>query len=141
MAINKDLFSSHNFQSTIRRYCAQLNWKISELTPAIAVLSFRMRSGRAQTVFISRFQTTLEFSCPSSMQFGSFQNIPHKLSSLLLRENRKHKFGFWCIEELENGPLFCVMHNAEIGLMDASFFEKVVEALVIQCERFDQAGE
>ena len=141
MAIHKDLFCDHNFQSTIKRYCDRLNWKIAEISPNSAILKLNMESGTAQTVSIFRFQTTLEFSCPSGLKFSRFKAIPHELSSILLKENSKDKWGFWCIEEIENRRLFSIMYNAKISLMDMSFFRGVVETLVTQCERFESAAE
>jgi hypothetical protein len=141
MAIDKDLFSSNNFQSTITYYCNQVGWNIAEINSGKAVMRFEMESGSTQTVFILRYDTTLEFSCPSGVKFDSFDYIPHQLSSYLLRENSKFKVGFWCIEELGGRQVFSIMHNAEISLMGVSYFKSIVNVLIDKCDDFEQAAE
>jgi hypothetical protein len=141
MGIDKDLFSSSNFQSTILNYCNQIGWGISEINSNKAVLKFNMNSGTTQTVFILRYDTTLEISCPSGLKFNNFDYIPHEISSYLLKENSKYKMGFWCIEEINNRQIFSVMHNAEISLMNANYFARVVQTLVNKCDEFEQAAE
>lgn len=141
MAIDKDLFSSSNFQSTVTYYCNQIGWRIAEINSSKAVLRFSMESGSTQTVFILRYDTTLEFSCPSGVKFDSFDYIPHQLSSYLLRENSKFKIGFWCIEEIGGRQVFSIMHNAEISLMDVRHFMNIVKALINKCDDFERATE
>lgn len=141
MAIDKDLFSSNNFQSTILRYCNQVGWKINDINPNRAMLQFTLASGTTQTIFILRYDTTLEFSCPSGLKFDSFDYIPHQLSSYLLRENSKFKIGFWCIEELGGRQVFSIMHNAEISLIDVNYFVSIVKTLFTKCDDFEQAAE
>jgi hypothetical protein len=141
MAIDKDLFSSSNFQSTIAYYCNKIGWKIAEINSSKAVIRFSMESGSTQTIFILRYDTTLEFSCPSGLKFDSFDYIPHELSSYLLKENSTFKVGFWCIEEIGGRHVFSIMHNAEISLMDVSYFIRIVKALINKCDAFEQAAE
>jgi hypothetical protein len=141
MALEKDLFSSNNFQSTIISYCNQIGWGISEINSSKAVLKFKMNSGTTQTAFILRYDSTLEISCPSGLKFDDFSEIPHVLSSYLLQENCKFKVGFWCIENIGNRQVFSIMHNAEISLINVNYFAKVVRTLIDKCDEFEQAAE
>lgn len=141
MAIDKDLFSSSNFQSTVVRYCNQAGWRIAEINSNKAVIKFGMDSGTTQTVFILRYDTTLEFSCPSALKFVDFDDIPHQLSSYLLSENSKYKVGFWCVEKISGKQIFSIMHNAEISLIDVNYFVRIIKALINKCEEFEQAAE
>jgi hypothetical protein len=141
MAIDKDLFSSNNFQSTIINYCNRAGWRIAEINTSKAVIRFNMDSGSTQTVFILRYDTTLEFSCPSGLKFDSFDYIPHQLSSFLLKENSQFKIGFWAIEEIGGRLVFSIMHNAEISLIDVNYFVKIITVLVDKCDKFEQATE
>jgi hypothetical protein len=100
-----------------------------------------MGSGTTQTVFILRYDTTLEFSCPSGLKFVGFDYIPHQLSSYLLKENSKYKVGFWCVEEISGKHVFSIMHNAEISLIDVNYFVRIIQALINKCEDFEQAAE
>jgi len=86
-----DLFSGMNFANTIRKYCEKNGWKVSELDNKKAVIRFSMSSGRNQTLFIFRYDTTLEFSVPSLAIFSSEDDIPHRLSTMLLKRNAEKK--------------------------------------------------
>lgn len=137
MAGLESLFSGANFQNTIRKYCAQIGWKIADLNQARAILRFNMDSGRTQTLYIIRYETTLEFSVPSIAQFSSIDDIPHYLSTLLLKRSAEKKIGFWCIEEIGGKQVYSQMHNAELSLMEVNYFAKVVRALISECDELE----
>lgn len=141
MAIEKDLFSSNNFQVTVRGYCNQIGWRIADINSNKAIIKFNMASGSTQTVFILRYDTTLEFSCPSGLKFDSFDYIPHQISSYLLKESSKYKTGFWCLEEINGRQVFSIMHNAEISLLDINYFIKIVQTLINKCDDFERMTE
>lgn len=130
----ESLFSGVNFSSTIKKYCATNGWKIADLNNERAILRFSMNSGRNQTLYILRYESTLEFSVPSMAVFDSEDRIPHFLSTLLLRRNSENKFGFWCIESIGGKYVYSYMHNAEMQLMDSNYFAKVVRALINECD-------
>jgi hypothetical protein len=138
VAVDIDLFSDRNFQSTIRGYCNQLGWMISDLNSRRAILKFTANSGTTQTVFIIRHDDTLEFSCPSGLKFQSAQQVSGALSTYLLQENCKYKVGFWCIEEIDEKLVFSIMHNAEMTLLNSSHFRQIVLKLVNACDDFEQ---
>ncbi len=141
MAINKDIFSSVKFRSTIESYCRENNWPLSHIDNDKAILEFKMESGNEQTVFIVRYDNTLEISCPSGFKFSDQDDIPHGLSTVLLQKNSQSKIGFWCIEKITGKQVFSIMHNIEISLMDAKYFTKVVVYLVNSCDEFEQTIE
>lgn len=131
------LFSGLNFQGTIRRYCDQIGWKIADINDKRALLKFTMRSGRTQSLWIVRYDTTLELSVPSMAQFDSEERIPHYLSTVLLKRSAQNKIGFWCIEQIGGKHVFSCMHNAELSLINVEYFQKVVNALVLECDTFE----
>lgn len=139
MAIDLDLFSTSNFRSTIHRYCNQLGWRINDINDRRAILKFGADSGNTQTLFIIRFENTLEFSVPSAIKFNSLDDVPGWMSTMLLSKNTEHKIGFWCIETIEHRKVFSVMHNAEISLLNVDYFGKVVLKLVNECDEFEQS--
>lgn len=132
-----NLFSSANFVSTVQKYCKSIGWNISEIDSRKAILKFSASSGRVQTVYIIRYDSTLEFSVPSMAAFDSEDSVPHFISTLLLKRNSSRKFGFWSIEEIGGKHVFSAMHNAELELMDAPYFQKIVTALVSDCDEFE----
>lgn len=139
MAIDLDLFSGSNYRSTIQKYCNSLGWKIADINDRRTILRFTMDSGTTQTLFIIRYDTTLEFSCPSGIKFSSREDVPGWMSTLLLKENSDYPVGFWCIEELEGKQVFSVMHNAEMSLIDFEYFGRVVMKLISECDKFEGA--
>ncbi len=132
------LFSGVNFATTIKKYCAASGWKIADLNNGRAVLRFSMSSGRDQTLYIIRYESTLEFSVPSMAAFDSEDDIPHFLSTLLLKRSSEKKIGFWCIEIIGGKHVYSCMHNAEMQLIDSSYFAKVVRALINECDDFEK---
>lgn len=137
MAIDKDIFSSFKFRSTIEGYCRNLEWNIYSIDNKTAVIKFNMESGSTQTVFIIKYDTTLEFSCPSGLKFDEIDDIPHYLSTLLLSQNAQYKFGFWCIENIGDKKVFSMIHNAEMSLIDVDYFRRVVTTLILKCDEFE----
>ncbi|WP_293296923.1 MULTISPECIES: hypothetical protein [unclassified Microcoleus] len=141
MAIDKDIFSSFKFRSTIEGYCQTIGWNISSIDNRIATIKFNMDSGSTQTLFIVKYDSTLEFSCPSGLKFDDEDDIPHRLSTLLLTQNATYKLGFWGIETIGGKQTFSIIHNAEISLIDVTYFARVVTKLVEECDKFEQTIE
>ena len=100
MAIDKDIFSSFKFRSTIEGYCRDIGWNISSIDNQIAVIRFDMESGSTQTLLIVKYDSTLEFSCPSGLKFDDIDDIPHNLSTFLLGKNAEYKLGFWALQKI-----------------------------------------
>jgi hypothetical protein len=138
MAIDLDLFSTSNFSSTIQRYCNQLGWNIFDINERKAILRFNTDSGNTQTLFIIKYESTLEFSVPSGLKYNSIDDVPGWLSSFLLSKNSEFKLGFWCLEQIDNRKIFSIMHNAEISLINSEYFTRVVLRLVNECESLEQ---
>ena len=138
MAIDKDLLSSFKFRSTIQNFCQTVGWDLYSIDDTRAILRFSMDSGSTQTVFILKYYSTLEFSCPSSLKFDDTDDIPHSLSTWLLISNARYKFGFWCIEKIEDKQVFSIIHNAEMSLIDINYFCKIVDRLAQECDKFEQ---
>lgn len=131
-------FDSNTFQATVREYCAQQSWKIADLNDRRAILRFVMDDDRTQTCYIIRYESTLEFSVPSELNFDTINDVPHFFSTLLLQRSRDKKFGFWCLEEIGDRQVFSCMHNAEMQLLDSEFFARVVAALIAECDEFER---
>lgn len=131
-------FTRSNFEKTIRGYCKEIGWTITEIDADYAKLSFDMESGRTQTLHIIRFDSTLEFSVPSGIFFKEEDEVPGWISTLLMRENSKFKVGFWCLETIKGKSIFSVMHNAEQSLINRDYFEGIVGKLVETCDTFEQ---
>lgn len=138
MAIDKDIFSSFKFRSTIEGYCRDIGWNISSIDNQIAVIRFDMESGSTQTLLIVKYDSTLEFSCPSGLKFDDIDDIPHNLSTFLLGKNAEYKLGFWALQKIGGKQTFSIIHNAEMSLIDVNYFRKLLIMLVEKCDEFEQ---
>lgn len=137
MSTLTNLFSAANFRTTIRNYCNQIGWKIAEIDDKHATLLFDMNSGRTQKLYIIRYGEVLEFSVPSLLQADDDDEIPHPLSTLLLKRNAQMSIGFWAIEEINQKFTFSIMHNAPLELINVKFFEAVVNSLISECDELE----
>lgn len=133
------LFSAASFQRTIQKYCHEQGWAIRDINDNKAILKFEAESGTTQTVYIIRYDTTLEFSVPSKFFFADDDAVPHRLSTDLLRKNSEKKVGFWCIETINDESVFSLMHNEEVHLIDSAHFSGIVRHLVRECDEFEIA--
>ncbi|MBK9233396.1 MAG: hypothetical protein IPO15_21765 [Anaerolineae bacterium] len=131
------LFSGSNFRTTIQQYCARQGWKIADLNDARAILRFNMGSQRTQTCYVIKYDKTLEFSVPSMFIFDSYDQVPHYISTILLKRSSEKKIGFWCIEEIGGKQVYSCMHNAEQDLIDSNYFASVVRALINECDELE----
>ncbi|HNT55509.1 MAG TPA: hypothetical protein PKG95_12390 [Anaerolineaceae bacterium] len=132
-----NFFGSTDFKGLIEKYCGQKSWKIHEIDDRHAILQFNMESGRVQTLYIIRYDSTLEFSVPSMAAFDSEDKIPHFLSTILLKKSAAQKIGFWTIEEIGGKHVYSIMQNVEMQSMNVDYFGNIVHALVQQCDEFE----
>jgi hypothetical protein len=130
-------YSGAGFVTLIRETAEVMQWALDEVNETGAVLHFPMPSGRTQVLRILRFDGTLEFSVQSMAVFESEENVPHYLSTVLLKVNARHKIGFWCIQEIEKKLVFSVMHNAELEHLDRQYLVNIVGVLTEQCDQFE----
>ena len=131
------LFIGANFRTTIQQYCTRQGWKIADLNDKRAILRFNMESRRTQTCYVIKYDKTLEFSVPSMFSFASLDQVPHYVSTILLKRSSEKKIGFWCIEEIGGQPVSSCMHNAEQDLIDATYFASVVRVLINECDELE----
>lgn len=132
-----DLFAGVNFKTTIQRYCAQQRWHIADLNNQRAILRFSMSSGRTQVLYIIKYEETLEFSVPSSLAFDTADDVPHYVSTILLKRNREKKIGFWCLEQIGQKQVYSCMHNAHMQLIDGAYFASIVDVLIQECDELE----
>lgn len=139
MSDYSSLFSAAAFQRTVQKYCAEHGWDIAEINDRKAKLKFEAASGSNQVLYIIRYETTLEFSVPSKFMFPNDDEVPHRLSTILMGKNSEMKIGFWCLEKIQGEVVFSIMHNQEISLLDSEYFGGIVRKLVSECDEFEVA--
>jgi 8-oxo-dGTP pyrophosphatase MutT (NUDIX family) len=125
------------FRRAIKTYCEELNWKISELDEDHAILEFRMPSKRSRSMYIVRYDSTIEFSVPSLASFSSEEELPEDISRILLQRNSEKKIGFWCIDRINEKFVYSHMHNVELKLLDSRYFAQLVQGLINECDAIE----
>ncbi len=138
-----DLFSGGNFKRSIEQFAKENKWSVAEVDSDSAVIEFEMEeSGNEQTIYIYRNEKAVDFSVPSVWSFESEDELPHELSTLLMRRNGELSIGNWCIEEDEEGNLtYCCEYSVDLRIMDAAYFKLVVDSLVDECEEMENSIE
>ena len=126
------------FQNIMQQFATENQWKLTDLTDRRAILRFGMPSGRTQMLYVIRYGTVLEFSVLSIAKYDAEDQIPHALSSLLMRRNAQRMIGFWCIEELRGQYVYSCMYNAEMDSLDSAYFGRIAVALAGECDEFEE---
>ncbi len=132
----ESLFSGVNFQNTIKQCCDANKWKTFALNEQYGVLKFDFE-GYSRHVFIYRYDQILEFSIPSNLDFPSEAQVPHYLSTILLKRNTHNNLGFWCIVETDTKHYYSYMHNMELSSLKPQSFRQIVLMLLKECEDFE----
>ena len=130
-----------SFSDLMQEYCARCGWKVGDLTEDRLRIAFSMASGRPQTLHVAAFDDTLEFSVQSELRLDLESEIPHRISTDLMRKSCTNKVGMWVIQEIRGKFVYSLMHNCRMGELTAEGFEGVVEALVDSMDRFNAAIE
>jgi len=133
----KKLFTAENFQTTIQNYCDQIGWSVAGMNQDQAILVFEMESGREQIVSIIRYEQILEFTVPTMIESETEEDIPHELSTILMKRNAGMSFGFWAIKQINDKFTFCIMHNLPFEFITVDYFKTVTDALYSQCEELE----
>ncbi len=136
------MFDGAGWRTTIEQYASQNGWKIDEIDDEHAALAFEMEeSGREYVIDITRFESTLEFWVPSTIELESEEDLPQEVAVTLLRRNAESKIGFWCLAETDDGLYLGYMHNAEIELLTAEYFGDIISKLLEECDAFEDVLE
>jgi hypothetical protein len=80
----------------------------------------------------------LSQSAPVDLKLRAGGSIWARFATLLLQSSAKEKIGFWCIEKIGEKHIYSVMHNAEMQLINNTYFEKVVRKLISECDKFEE---
>ncbi|MDJ0515517.1 MAG: hypothetical protein QNJ74_04390 [Trichodesmium sp. MO_231.B1] len=92
--------TKQSFEDLVINNSAKAGWKIAKLNDRQAILKFTMDSGIEQRLYITKYDSILEFSVPSAAGFDCLDDIPHIVSSILLTKNAEYKFGGWCMKKI-----------------------------------------
>lgn len=126
------------FKRAVKTYCEDHSWELAELDEDFAELIFVMPKERKRRLHLTRYDSTVEFSVPSSKIFESEDALPGPLSTNLLLRNSKKKIGFWCIDRIRGKFVYSYMHNAELKLVDSQQFFTIVSGLITESEAIEE---
>jgi hypothetical protein len=127
------------FLEQMTAYCRKSGFSISQADEKSMSLRFDMESGRTQTIYIMDFDGSIEFSVPSALILEREGDLPHAISTDLLRKSRMNKIGMWVIEEIGGKFAYSLMYNVPMPSLAPDFFHTIIETMILQCEEFDAA--
>lgn len=125
------------FKRAIKTYCEDHNWKIADIDADHAELEFRIHSKRKHSLYIVRYDTTVEFFVPSLPVLDTEEWRSKKFSRSLLQRNSQKKVGFWCIKEIKEKFFYSYMHNAELKLLDSEYFAQIIGGMISECDAIE----
>ncbi len=128
-----------NFPALMRNYCAKAGWTTAEISERKLRISFDMETGRRQTLYIILFDDTLEFSVQSALYFDSESELPHRISTDLMRKSCTNKVGMWVIEEIQGKYIYSLMHNCSMSELTSAGFEFNIDTMIRAVDKFDGA--
>lgn len=126
------------FSAMITQLCQSQGWQPDSIDEKYALLRFSMESERPKSLYIINYDSVIEFSVPSLAVFDSDDKIPHYLSTILLKRSALRKAGYWCLVEIEGKQVYTVMHNTRLNQLDGESFGRLVQALVSECDDFEE---
>jgi 8-oxo-dGTP pyrophosphatase MutT (NUDIX family) len=125
------------FKRAVKSYCEEHKLNLLEVDQDRAELGYGMVDELTKPLYITRHDSTVEFSVPSFVAFKSEEELPDALSTILLRRNSQKKIGFWCIDQHRGKYVYSCMHNAELKLLDSQYFARIIEGLIEECEAIE----
>ncbi|NEP77901.1 MAG: hypothetical protein F6K17_04175 [Okeania sp. SIO3C4] len=126
-----------SFETFVRNSSTKAGWNIAKLNEREAMLEFSMNSGRVQRLYITQYDSILEFSVSSVAVFDCLDDIPHIISTTLLTKNAEYKLGGWCVEKIQGKVVYSLMQNVDINYVYFAYFVNLVHFLISECEKFD----
>ena len=130
---------SKDFQKALKALATANDWDIEFSEKTTASLEFESEAGDGIPLYIDRYEDEVVFTVSAAPVFKDEAEIPHPASTYLLRRNADLPFGFWCLEESDEGEMFYSLVYVEpLGEMDTERFAQIVDVLVGECEEFDE---
>jgi 8-oxo-dGTP pyrophosphatase MutT (NUDIX family) len=126
------------FKRAVKTFCEDHQLELSEIDEDYCELEFVMPSKRKKSLHLTRYDSTVEFSAPSSTLFHMEEELRGRFSTTLLQRNAQKKIGFWCIDRIQGKLLYSYMHNVELQLLDSQQFFNIVSGLVAESEAIEE---
>jgi hypothetical protein len=130
---------SKDFQKALKALATANDWDIEFSGKTTASIEFASEAGEGIPLYVDRYEEQVVFTVSAAPIFKDEKDIPHDASTYLLRRNADLPFGFWCLEESDEGEMFYSLVHAEpLGEMDTEHFADIVDVLMDECEEFDK---
>lgn len=132
--------NSFNFEKKIGGFCKAPQHKIEQLQDGFAFLIIQKEDAQ-YPVMIRDIGDMVQFSIAIDMVITSDMEIPHSLSTVLLKLNGESLTGFWGLEEgedenKETSAMYLYNHNIPKYLLNKSLFDQTIEDLISNYELF-----
>ena len=135
--------NSFNFEKKIKSFCQPPRYEIDEISDEVAFISMEHLSESEaiapHLLTLHNFPDMVRFNMPSLIVVPNADEVPHKLSTMLLNVNAESMLGFWCLGETEDDQFVFAYscHVPKISL-NKKLFDETVAILLSNCNRLYQ---
>jgi 8-oxo-dGTP pyrophosphatase MutT (NUDIX family) len=126
------------FKRAVKTYCEEHHLELTDIDEDHGELVFALPADGKKRLYLTRYDSTVEFSLPGYTTFDSAEELPGVFSTSLLLRNARKKVGFWCIDKLKEKFVYSFMHNAELKLLDGRHFFNIVSGLIAESEAIEE---
>lgn len=129
--------SSFNFEKKINSFCKAPRYHIDELRDGLAFLVVE-EDEQKYPVMIRDIGDTIQFSIAINLVITSDMEIPHALSTILLKINGENATGFWGLEEddEDKSSMYLYNYNISKNLLNKLQFDQAIDDLISNYELF-----
>lgn len=132
--------SKGKFEKLIKDIAENLEWDVT-WEDGMASADFEAESGNSLTLYISNDEGTIQFDVASEAGFASEDDIPHEVSTQLLKRNLLLDVGAWVVEEWGDEWYYSVVYPTNIESLEPMEYEDIqdiVDALIEECDEFNE---
>ena len=132
--------SKGKFEKLINDIAENLEWEVA-WEDDMASVDFEAESGNNLTLYISNDEGAIQFDVASDAGFASEDDIPHEVSTQLLKRNLLLDIGAWVVEAWGDEWYYSVVYSTNIEALEPMEYEEIqgiVDALIEECDEFNE---
>ncbi len=121
------------FRYLISTYARELDLHFQVLSGKHIQLNYPTGVDTFRNIHVRRSTSNLEFFVYSREISEVGEGLASRFQFELLRENAKHKIGFWCIKKRGEELRYASIHDIEMPVLSFEVFVKILKTLIDTC--------
>lgn len=137
-----DLVSSmqaERFRMVVKNCADSNNLHLNNISGKVADITLSRKNGQGQQVFLTSYDSTVEFMALTDYEFSSVSEMPGLISTHLLQSNSSTRLGFWSVTELGEDFMYSVIYNSEIDQLTPKLFRNVLVDILNKIDELEHA--